>query len=296
MVRHVAKTSNVCSILVCDVLHLIIRNVDLVCIQLDGYVVMQVQTNDLFGDSFSATPSTASDGFEVSAFQATPGPSPFQTASSTAPAASDPFGSSSFHLAPPPPPPVAYQPPTAPPSNFGGNSMHGFGAPGVSNGTGTNGTTFGQSPTPFDTAAHNTGFSQASGLGYGNNQGFPRQQSFSGMPQASSANQSPYGVQQNMGGLHRSASAPHELHQPQPQPPRPQQPARKEFGPVKSAIWGDTLSMGLVDLNIAGRKLFHFVHIIFFVWLAHFYPAGRFLFFILVSLATMWRSSLFSLH
>ncbi|XP_024357809.1 uncharacterized protein [Physcomitrium patens] len=215
----------------------------------------QVQTNDLFGDSFSATPSTASDGFEVSAFQATPGPSPFQTASSTAPAASDPFGSSSFHLAPPPPPPVAYQPPTAPPSNFGGNSMHGFGAPGVSNGTGTNGTTFGQSPTPFDTAAHNTGFSQASGLGYGNNQGFPRQQSFSGMPQASSANQSPYGVQQNMGGLHRSASAPHELHQPQPQPPRPQQPARKEFGPVKSAIWGDTLSMGLVDLNIAGPKV-----------------------------------------
>jgi len=181
--------------------------------------MMQVQTNDLFGDSFLAAPSTASDGFGASAFQASPAPA-------VAAAPADPFGGSSFQLAPPPPPPPAYQPPSAaPPSN---NSFPSYGA---SNGNGLNGNMFGQSPTPFD-----SGFS---GQGFGNNsQAHTRHQSFG----------DPFGApQNNTGSLNRSASA--------PLPPQQlQQPAKKEFGPVKSAIWGDTLSMGLVDLNIAGRK------------------------------------------
>ncbi|XP_024386908.1 clathrin interactor EPSIN 2 [Physcomitrium patens] len=204
-----------------------------------------VQANDLFGDSFSVTPSSASDGFGASAFQSTP--------ASAAPAvASDPFGGSSFQLGPPPPPPPVYQPPAAPASNFGNNSFQSHGAPGVPNGLNAN--MFGHPSTPFDPATNNNGFSHISGQSFGNNQSFPRNQSFSGMTQASSVNQSYYGASQNMGGINRSASAPQEL-QHLEQPPKPQQPARKEFGPVKSAIWGDTLSMGLVDLNIAGPKV-----------------------------------------
>lgn len=179
---------------------------------------MQVPTNDLFGDSFLATPAAASDGFGASAFQAPP-----PAAAPAAPA--DPFGGSSFHLAPPPPPPPAYQPPAAaPPSNVGGNAFPSYGAP---NGNGLNGNMYGQSPTPFDSGFSQTGFNN-------NTQAHTRHQSFG----------DPFGAPQNTGSLNRSASAPLP----------PQQPAKKEFGPVKSAIWGDTLSMGLVDLNIAGRK------------------------------------------
>lgn len=203
-----------------------------------------MQANDLFGDSFSATPSSASNGFGASSFEATP--------TSTAHAAStDPFGGSSFHLAPPPPPPPVYQPPAAPPGNFGNNSFQSHGAPGVPNGLNAN--IFGHPATPFDTNSNNNGFSHTSGQGFSNNQSVSRNQSFSGITQSTSVNQSYYGASQNMNGLNRSASAPQELQQLQ-QPPKPQQPARKEFGPVKSAIWGDTLSMGLVDLNIAGRE------------------------------------------
>jgi len=87
---------------------------------------------------------------------------------------------------------------------------------------------YGQPPTPFD-----SGFS---GQGYGNHtQAHTRHQSFG----------DPFGAPQNSTNLNRSSSAPLP----------PQQPAKKEFGPVKSAIWGDTLSMGLVDLNIAGPKV-----------------------------------------
>lgn len=180
----------------------------------DNGIIMQVQTNDLFGDSFLAAPSTAADGFGASAFQAPPAP--------PAAAPADPFGGSSFQLAPPPPPPPAYQQPSAaPPSN---NPFPSYGA---SNGNGLNGNMYGQPPTPFD-----SGFS---GQGYGNHtQAHTRHQSFG----------DPFGAPQNSTNLNRSSSAPLP----------PQQPAKKEFGPVKSAIWGDTLSMGLVDLNIAGRK------------------------------------------
>jgi epsin len=179
-----------------------------------------VQSNDLFGDSFLA--SQPSDAFGASAFAAPPAPAPAPVA-----APADPFGGSSFTLAPPPPPPPpAYQPqaPAPPPPAYSGY--------GASNGNGLNGNMYGQSATPFD-----SGFG---GQGYNNNnnnhQAHTRHQSFG----------DPFGAPpQVSNSLNRSASAPLP----------PQQPAKKEFGPVKSAIWGDTLSMGLVDLNIAGPKV-----------------------------------------
>jgi len=198
------------------------------------------ESADLFGDSFQVLPSATSDTFGSSAFQAPP-------ASSTP----DMFGGPAFQLAPPPPAPPAYQQPAAPPSTFGGESFQSFGASGQSNGSmagnGMNGNMFGQAQSfsSFDPAP--AGYAQpppaANGLGFGGQQPFANNQPF-GNSQHPSGNQSAFGGQQGHGNMNGNFSQPQQ-----------QQPAKKEFGPVKSAMWADTLSTGLIDLNIAGPKV-----------------------------------------
>lgn len=197
------------------------------------------ESADLFGDSFQVLPSATSDTFGSSAFQAPP-------AASTP----DMFGGPAFQLAPPPPAPPAYQQPAAPPSTFGGESFQSFGASGQSNGSmagnGMNGNMYGQAQSfsSFDPAP--AGYAHpppaANGLGFGGQPQFANNQPF-GNSQHPSGNQSAFGAQQGHGNMNGSFSQPQQ-----------QQPAKKEFGPVKSAMWADTLSTGLIDLNIAGRR------------------------------------------
>ena len=211
-------------------------------------VLIQAQNDHLFGDSFQAAPSSA-PVFSSSAFQA--------AAPSSAP---DMFGASPFQLAPPAPAPQAYQQPAAPPSNFGGDSFQAYGA-GTSNGhaTGnvTNGNMFVPSQsfssfesTPSSTTGGGGGFAQTPSMPqgqafsnnqtYGINQSFMNNQTYIGH-QSQSGNPSTMGAQQ-VSSSNNAGSQP--------------QQSKKSFSPVKSALWADTLSTGLVDLNIAGR-MFH---------------------------------------
>jgi hypothetical protein len=45
---------------------------------------------------------------------------------------------------------------------------------------------------------------------------------------------------------------------------QPQQQPKKTFAPLKSTLWADTLSTGLVDLNIAGRMCLFCCHALFY--------------------------------
>jgi hypothetical protein len=65
-----------------------------------------------------------------------------------------------------------------------------------------------------------------------------------------------------------------ESMQMQPSMLQPQQQPKKTFAPLKSTLWADTLSTGLVDLNIAGRTNLLCCHLLIYSFpLQGFIPA-----------------------
>ncbi|CAM6023441.1 unnamed protein product [Sphagnum balticum] len=220
---------------------------------------------DLFGDvGFEVVPVPATvsmqapsgDLFGASAFQAAPSSAP------------DMFGAPALQAPPPPsipglfPAPPAYQPPILPANSATGESFGAFGS-GGSNGNAVPSSASGsifpppQSAPTFDFAPSNGGgFSQGSTVLQG--QSYSNQSVGSTHP---SSNVQSYNNNQPFGHSQSLSSQQSQLGSTQAQPStngstlQPQQQPKKTFAPPKSTLWTDTLSTGLVDLNIAGPKV-----------------------------------------
>ncbi|CAM6069416.1 unnamed protein product [Sphagnum tenellum] len=195
---------------------------------------LQAPSEDLFGESaFQAAPSSAPDMFGAPAVQAAPPPS-------------------IPSLFPPP----AFQQPTLPAKSVAAESLESFGSRG-SNDNGGSMFPPPQASPAFDFAPNNgSGFSQGAMVlqvqSFGN-------QSIGGTQPSS--NVQSYSNNEPSGNSLSTNTQQTQLESMQMQPSincsmlQPQQQPKKTFAPLKSTLWADTLSTGLVDLNIAGPKV-----------------------------------------
>jgi hypothetical protein len=227
-------------------LHVIINDSGCMCLA----NAIQAPSGDLFGASaFQAAPSSAPDMFGAPALQAPPPPS-------------------IPGLFPAPP---AYQPPILPANSATGESFEAFGS-GGSNGNAVPSSASGsifpppQSAPTFDFAPSNGGgFSQGSTVLQG--ESYSNQSVGSTQP---SSNVQSYNNNQPFGHSQSLSSQQSQLGSTQAQPStngstlQPQQQPKKTFAPPKSTLWADTLSTGLVDLNIAGRMCLFCCHALFY--------------------------------
>jgi epsin len=188
---------------------------------------LQAPSEDLFGESaFQAAPSSALDMFGAPAVQA----------------ASPPSIPSLF-------PPPAFQQPTLPAKSAAAESLEAFGS-GGSNDNGGSMFPPPQASPAFDFAPNNgSGFSQGAMVlqSIGSTQPSSNVQSYSNN-QASGNSLSTNTQQTQLESMQMQPSNNCSMLQPQQQP-------KKTFAPLKSTLWADTLSTGLVDLNIAGPKV-----------------------------------------
>ncbi|CAK9197751.1 unnamed protein product [Sphagnum troendelagicum] len=216
---------------------------------------------DLFGDigfEVVPVPATSSNHTLQAPSEDLFGESAFQAAPSSAP---DMFGAPAVQTAPPPSipslfPPPAFQQPTLPAKSVAAESLESFGSRG-SNDNGGSMFPPPQASPAFDFAPNNgSGFSQ--GAMVLQVQSFGNQSIGSTQP---SSNVQSYSNNQPSGNSPSTNTQQTQLESMQMQPSincsmlQPQQQPKKTFAPLKSTLWADTLSTGLVDLNIAGPKV-----------------------------------------
>ncbi|CAM6035549.1 unnamed protein product [Sphagnum compactum] len=216
---------------------------------------------DLFGDigfEVVPVPATSSNHTLQAPSEDLFGESAFQAAPSSAP---DMFGAPAVQAAPPPSipslfPPPAFQQPTLPAKSVAAESLEAFGS-GGSNDNGGSMFPPPQASPAFDFAPNNeSGFSQ--GAMVLQVQSFGNQSIGSTQP---SSNVQSYSNNQPSGNSLSTNTQQTQLESMQMQPSincsmlQPQQQPKKTFAPLKSTLWADTLSTGLVDLNIAGPKV-----------------------------------------
>ncbi len=204
-------------------------------------------SNDWVGVFCQCKQAPSEDLFGESAFQAAPSSAP------------DMFGAPAVQAAPPPSipslfPPPAFQQPTLPAKSVAAESLEAFGS-GGSNDNGGSMFPPPQASPAFDFAPNNgSGFSQ--GAVVLQVQSFGNQSIGSTHP---SSNVQSYSNNQPSGNSLSTNTKQTQLESMQMQPSincsmlQPQQQPKKTFAPLKSTLWADTLSTGLVDLNIAGR-------------------------------------------
>ncbi|CAK9861109.1 unnamed protein product [Sphagnum jensenii] len=216
---------------------------------------------DLFGDigfEVVPVPATSSNHTLQAPSEDLFGESAFQAAPSSAP---DMFGAPAVQAAPPPSipslfPPPAFQQPTLPAKSVAAESLESFGSRG-SNDNGGSMFPPPQASPAFDFAPNNgSGFSQ--GAMVLQVQSFGNQSIGSTEP---SSNVQSYSNNEPSGNSLSTNTQQTQLESMQMQPSincsmlQPQQQPKKTFAPLKSTLWADTLSTGLVDLNIAGPKV-----------------------------------------
>jgi epsin len=199
-------------------------------------------SNDWVGVFCQCKQAPSEDLFGESAFQAAPSSAP------------DMFGAPAVQAAPPPSipslfPPPAFQQPTLPAKSAAAESLEAFGS-GGSNDNGGSMFPPPQASPAFDFAPNNgSGFSQGAMVlqSIGSTQPSSNVQSYSNN-QASGNSLSTNTQQTQLESMQMQPSNNCSMLQPQQQP-------KKTFAPLKSTLWADTLSTGLVDLNIAGPKV-----------------------------------------
>ncbi|CAM6014194.1 unnamed protein product [Sphagnum balticum] len=209
---------------------------------------------DLFGDigfEVVPVPATSSNHTLQAPSEDLFGESAFQAAPSSAP---DMFGTPAVQAAPPPSipslfPPPAFQQPTLPAKSAAAESLKAFGS-GDSNDNGGSMFPPPQASPAFDFAPNNgSDFSQGAMVlqSIGSTQPSSNVQSYSNN-QPSGNSLSTNTQQTQLESMQMQPSINCSMLQPQQQP-------KKTFAPLKSTLWADTLSTGLVDLNIAGPKV-----------------------------------------
>ncbi len=215
-------------------------------------------SNDWVGVFCQCEQAPSEDLFGESAFQAAPSSAP------------DMFGAPAVQTAPPPSipslfPPPAFQQPTLPAKSVAAESLESFGSRG-SNDNGGSMFPPPQASPAFDFAPNNgSGFSQ--GAMVLQVQSFGNQSIGSTQP---SSNVQSYSNNQPSGNSPSTNTQQTQLESMQMQPSincsmlQPQQQPKKTFAPLKSTLWADTLSTGLVDLNIAGRMCLFCCHALFY--------------------------------